>query len=69
MDGSASPVFTSERMLPPTEVEWSVDQKGPWVQIRISCNSREVNDYLMLTPEGAILLADHLEDVAEQLDD
>jgi hypothetical protein len=63
------PFCTSERVVPPTEVDTSVGVKGPWVELEIVKNSREVHDFLWLSSEGAEQLADELREVADQLDD
>jgi hypothetical protein len=63
------PVFSSERVLPPTEANLSVTDKGDWVELKVTKNTREVYDFLWMNPDQAESLADELRDVAEQLDD
>lgn len=63
------PVFSSERMLPPTEADLSVGEKGPWIELQVTNNSREVYDFLWMNADQAESLADELREVADQLDD
>jgi hypothetical protein len=62
------PVFSSERILPPTEANLSVSVKGDWVELQVTKNSREVYDFLWMNPDQAENVADELREVANQID-
>jgi len=57
----------SERMLPPKEVEWSVEEREGMVQISLITNSREVNDRILLEKEPAQELLENLDSVVSNL--
>jgi hypothetical protein len=62
------PVFSSERILPPTEADLSVSDKGDWVELQVTKNSREVYDFLWMSSDQAEALADELREVANQIE-
>lgn len=63
------PFHSSERVVPPTEVDTSVGIKGPWVEVQITADTRGVYDFLWLSPDGAEELADRLGEVAEEVEE
>lgn len=62
------PLVISERIVPPTEVEWSVEKRTEdIVELELSTGSRIVFDQILLSPETAEHVADRLEAVAKDL--
>jgi len=62
------PVVTGETMIPPTEVNYSVDERDGLVTLHQTSDNRSISHMLMLEPETARIISTLLEMKADKIE-
>jgi hypothetical protein len=62
------PVVTGESMIPPTEVNWTVEKKSGFVNLHLTSHDRSIGHLFMVNPQEAEEVAKRLRTVADEIE-